>query len=72
MIPRCIPLVYNNSLVPDINFWLVGFDSWLRVNKLTLNGGTTFGMVISNREILSNPHIAFRDENVKLIHLWVY
>ena len=56
-----------NSLFSDINFWLIGFDSWLRINRLTLNIGKTFEMVISNREILCNPHIVFRCENIKIV-----
>ena len=55
-----------NNLVSDVNFWLVGFDSWLRMNKLTLNIGKPFVMVISSREILLNPHIAYRGENIKI------
>ena len=56
-----------NSLVSDVNFWLVGFDSWLRINKLTLNIDKTFGMIISNRETLSNPHVVFRGESIKIV-----
>ena len=38
-----------------------------------MNIDKTFGMVISNKEILSNPHIVFRGENIKIVkkHFWV-
>ena len=59
--------IARNSLLSNVNFWLVGFDSWPRINKLTSNIGKKFGMVISNREILSNSHIVFRDEIFKIV-----
>ena len=49
-----------DSLVSNINGWMIGIDSWLRANKLTLNFNKTFVMTFTNKHLLFTPQISMR------------